>query len=60
MSDALELGIVAKLHYEKASIAEEWDKEKSAELEVVINDSARQKIESDYELKEQVFIREEN
>ena len=60
MSDALELGIVAKLRYEKASIAEEWDKEKSAELEVVINDSARQKIESDYHLKEQVYTREEH
>lgn len=35
MSDALELGIVAKLHYEKASIAEEWDKEKVRNLKLL-------------------------
>ena len=59
MSDALELGIVAKLHYEKANIVEEWNKEMSADFEKEINESTRLKVESTHELRENVFIRQE-
>lgn len=60
MSDALELGIVAKLNYEKASISEEWNKEKSAEFEHAIHEETVEKIEQSYELRENLLNRQDD
>lgn len=59
ISDALELGIIAKLNYEKSVISEDWDRVESADFETQVGSISTEKIETDHDLKEQVFLKQE-